>query len=91
MIREAREETGIDVEITGLAGATEFEMPAVRVVLVCLEARAVGGELKLSEEHDAAAWVPWAEFSGYDLTEHARPFMIEYSLRKGAHEHIAES
>ena len=32
-----------------LAGATEFETPAAHVT---------GGPLRISEEHDASAWVP---------------------------------
>src|SRR5690606_21176882 len=49
--REVMEECGLEVELTGLAGAMEFELPATRVVLLCMEARPVGGTLRLSEEH----------------------------------------
>src|SRR5437762_4704786 len=52
LIRETREETCLDVRITGLAGATQFDMPLVQVVLLCMEARITGGQIRLSEEHD---------------------------------------
>ena len=61
LMREVREEAGLDVEIIGFAGATSFEMPEVHVVLLCMEARMKGGEVRLSEEHDAFEWVPLAD------------------------------
>ena len=80
--REVLEETGLDVEITALAGATEFEMPAVHVVLLCLEARLTGGSLLLSEEHDDSAWVPLAELDARPLPASFAGFMLEYAARK---------
>src|ERR1035441_10199215 len=52
VLRETREETGLEVEITGLAGATSFEMPKVNVVLLCMEVRILNGDIHLSDEHD---------------------------------------
>ena len=49
LAREVREECGLQVELTGLAGATEFAMPAVNVILLCLEARLSDAELKRLE------------------------------------------
>ena len=83
VLRETREEAGLELELVGLAGATSFEMPAVNVVLLCLEARAAGRELRLSEEHDAAEWVPLAELGKRDLVETHRAFMLEYAARQG--------
>ncbi len=79
--REVAEETGLTVDLTAFAGATSFDMPAVRVVALCMEARVTGGTLNLSDEHDAAEWVPLAELNRWDLTEHARGFMLEYAGR----------
>ena len=81
VLRETKEEAGLDVEITGLVGATSFDMPRVHVVVLCIEARLTGGTLTLSHEHDAAEWVPPAELSRWDLPEHVRPFMLEYAGR----------
>jgi 8-oxo-dGTP diphosphatase len=83
--REAREETALDIEITGLAGATQFEMPKFHVVMLCLEARATGGEIKLSGEHDAFEWVPLVDFAKRPLVGLVRDFMLEYAREKGGH------
>lgn len=80
--REVREETGLEVELGRLVGATEFEMPKVRVVVLCLEARVTGGALALSEEHDAAEWVPLRDLADRDLTGHVRSFMLDYAARR---------
>jgi len=82
VVREAREETALDVEITGLAGAMQFEMPKVSVVLLCMEVRQLGGSLKLSEEHDDAAWVALEDFSKWEITEHTKAFMLEYATKR---------
>lgn len=82
VVREAKEETGLDVELTGFLGATSFEMARLHVVLVCFEARAIGGAVRLSEEHDAADWVPWARLAEFPLAESVRDFMLEQARRK---------
>ena len=84
VVREVKEETGLDVAITALAGATEFEMPRAHVVLLCLEARLTGGQLELSAEHDAAEWVTFADFRSLNLPEQVRDFMLEYAARRAA-------
>ena len=84
LVREVREETGLTVEVTGLAGASSFEMPTVNLVLLCLDARITGGTLCLSVEHDASDWVSAAALPGLDLPAQIRSFMIEYAARKGA-------
>ncbi len=83
VVREAKEETSLDVEITGLAGATQFEMPAVNVVLLCMETRLNAGDVRLSEEHDDFAWVPLSDLENWDIVESAKPLMVEYAKRKG--------
>jgi 8-oxo-dGTP diphosphatase len=81
--REVLEESGLQVEITGVAGALGYEMPAVHVVLLCLEARVFGGNLRLSEEHDEFAWVPFGEYPRMALVDNIRAFMLEYAAREG--------
>lgn len=83
VVRETREETALEVELTGFAGALSFEMQAAHIVLLCLEARRLGGEIRLSAEHDSFAWVPLADLNRWDLPEHHKPFMLEYAQRKG--------
>lgn len=82
--REVMEECGLTVELTALAGAMEFEMPAVRVVLLCMEARLTGGTMSLSEEHDEAAWIPLSNLQDQNLLAHQRVFMLDYARRKSS-------
>jgi hypothetical protein len=58
-------------------------MPKVNVVLLCMEARLTGGELKLSEEHDDFAWVPLDELLLKPLPAQVGDFMLAYAKRKG--------
>ncbi|MBN2560010.1 MAG: NUDIX domain-containing protein [Phycisphaerae bacterium] len=82
VVRETREEIGLDVEITGFAGATEFEMPKTNVVLLCMEARITGGEIALSHEHDAHEWVALGDIGNRQLPPAIRDFMVAYAERK---------
>ena len=63
--REVREETGIDIEITGLSGiysdprhVIAYDNGEVRQEFsLCLHAKPVGGELRSSSESRAARWI----------------------------------
>lgn len=59
VIREAREETGLDVEIVAPAGAFHYYRGREREPAVCIayHCRSASGEVRLSNEHDAAEWV----------------------------------
>jgi 8-oxo-dGTP diphosphatase len=81
--RETREETSLEVEITGLAGVTHFEAPAAHFVTLCMEVKTIGGEFKLSEEHDQHAWVAPTDFPKLPFTGQVTQFMLEYATRKG--------
>ena len=58
-------------------------MANVNVVLLCMETRLTGGELKLSEEHDDFAWVPLDELALKPLPAQVGDFMMDYAQRKG--------
>jgi 8-oxo-dGTP diphosphatase len=73
--RELREECGLEVDFLGLAGASEFQMPVGRIILLCLLARPTGGELRLSHEHDAFAWLPLAELAQRPILEAMKPIL----------------
>lgn len=82
LLREVREETRLTVQITGLAGATMYEMPSLHMVLLCMEACRVSGEVRLSEEHDNLAWVPLTEFHKYTFSPGVDVLMLNYAKRK---------
>lgn len=76
LIREVREETGLAVESTGLAGAVEFELPHVRVVQVCMAVRILAGTVVMSHEHEAFQWVQKDALLGMDLVPHQRRLLL---------------
>ena len=84
VVRESREDSGLEVVLTGVAGVTEFEMEKVHVVVLAMNVRVAGGELRLSEEHDAFDWVPLADLAGRNLTPPNAAFMLEYARKIGA-------
>jgi 8-oxo-dGTP diphosphatase len=81
VLREVREETGLEIELVGVAGAFHIEMSQQHLAVLCLEAKQTGGELRLSEEHDQSAWTPPAEMLQWNLTDGFRQFAQEYIKR----------
>ena len=79
LIREVTEETGLVVALTGLAGATQYEVDGQPIVALCMEARHIGGEVQLSEEHQSFAWMSWEAVSKKKLSENLRPFVQKYA------------
>jgi len=75
-VREVKEETGLDVKITGLIGVytnphhvIEYSDGEVRQQFsLCFTTELVGGTLTYDEESTAIAWVPATDIAG--LTMH---------------------
>jgi len=57
LIREVKEETGLDIVLESAVGVTEFELPKIRVVLLHMWARTHSKDVKLSDEHAEYAWL----------------------------------
>jgi 8-oxo-dGTP diphosphatase len=77
--REVVEETGLEIELTGVAGAFAIEMAQQRLAVLCMEAKPAGGALRLSEEHDQSAWAPLADLLQWNLTDGFRQFAETYT------------
>ena len=94
-IRECREETGLEIEITGLAGV--FSDPGHVIayangevrqpVNTCFTAWVTGGELTTTAEATEVAWVPPARIDGYDIHPAIRR-RIAHGLRPGTAPHV---
>ena len=83
VVRETHEETSLKIKIIGLVGATQFEMPKLNVVLLCMEARLKSGKVQLSDEHDDFAWVTLGELMHWnDLLEAIRPVLNGFLERR---------
>jgi 8-oxo-dGTP pyrophosphatase MutT (NUDIX family) len=78
-VRECREETGLQVEITGIVGVFSTPDHVIAYVKgdkikqvrqpinICLHARPVGGELTRTKEAAEVAWVATADLEDYDI------------------------
>ena len=78
VLREVAEETGLQIELTGVAGAYPIEVRGIHIAVLCLEATLAGGDLQLSEEHDDSEWVPLEDLGQRDLTPGLREFAEKY-------------
>jgi 8-oxo-dGTP diphosphatase len=82
LLREVREETGLEVELLDVVGAIGIEMAEVRLAVLCIETKLLGGTLRLSEEHDDHAWVPMAEVPEWNLTGGLKELAESYVAAK---------
>jgi 8-oxo-dGTP diphosphatase len=72
--REVREETGLAVRPSGVAGVTECEMAKAHVVVLYFDTVMEAGAVTLSAEHDAFTWVAPAELRALDLNPQMKDF-----------------
>jgi ADP-ribose pyrophosphatase YjhB (NUDIX family) len=80
VVREVREETGIDVEVTGLVGiytdpghVIVFSDGEVRQEFsMCFRARQVGGAVAVRGESREVRWVPAGQLGSLDLSVSTR-------------------
>jgi ADP-ribose pyrophosphatase YjhB (NUDIX family) len=80
-VRETREETGVDCEVTGLVGIYTDPRHVMlytsnrevrQEFSIVLTARATGGEPMRSEESSEVRWVARAELDGYSMDRSMR-------------------
>jgi 8-oxo-dGTP pyrophosphatase MutT (NUDIX family) len=87
-VRETVEETGIEVEVTGLVGiyshpghVIAYDDGEVRQEFsICFRARRVGGELRTSPESTQVRWVGPSALDGLDIHPRMR-VRIDHGLR----------
>ena len=79
--REVGEETGLEIELVGVAGAFHIEMAQQHLAVLCLEAKPTGGAFALSEEHDQSVWAPLPDLLQWNLTDGFREFAQAYLNR----------
>jgi len=83
LLREVQEETGLNISLQQVVGATESELPARKVAYLIMEGRLVSGATRLSHEHTVFVWVPVNQLLEMDLVEQFVEFAKAYSLAKG--------
>jgi len=72
------EETGLDVKLTGIAGAVEGSLPGLRIALLIMEARTRATEITLGQDQDAYLWLRPAEIFSLKLRPPFRKFLAAY-------------
>ena len=80
LIRETREETGLDIRLRRVVGSAQWEMPQRIVAFLFLEAEPVGGiDVRLSDEHEAYRWHPRKQLAELAVPDYARDFVQQYA------------
>ncbi|WP_327023089.1 NUDIX hydrolase [Micromonospora sp. NBC_01739] len=95
VVREVREETGIEVEVTGLVGiysnphhVMAYDDGEVRQQFsICFTARPVGGKLTTSSESRQVRWVNPAQLNHLDIHPSMR-LRIDHALKERATPYI---
>ncbi|MEU1287477.1 NUDIX domain-containing protein [Kitasatospora sp. NPDC005856] len=90
-VREVREETGLDVEITGLVGTytdprhvIAYSDGEVRQQFnICFTARVTGGELRISDESTDLRFVAPGDIGGLPM-HHTQRLRLEHYLARRA-------
>jgi 8-oxo-dGTP diphosphatase len=82
--REVLEETGLEVEIVGPVDTFHYYRGAAReeAIGIAFHCRALGGEVRLSAEHDAARWVPLARLGDVEVSEPLRGCLASFAGRR---------
>src|SRR5690554_1277172 len=73
VVREVREETGLEIEVDGVAGVFELKatvegLPEFHYTIVDYFAHPVGGELMPGDDAEEIRWVSLEELDDYELT-----------------------
>lgn len=90
-VREVREETGYEVEVTGLVGTYTDARHVIaysdgevrRQFNVCFRARVVGGELAVSDESHEVRWFAPDEIEDLPM-HHTQRLRVEHALNGSA-------
>jgi 8-oxo-dGTP diphosphatase len=79
MLRETRDETGIDVRPLSMSGAVEAQIPKMHLVMMFFEVTPIAStSVVLSPEHDGYAWTKPDGIAALHLTPHVREFLKEH-------------
>lgn len=80
VVRELREETGLDVEVTGFIGFSEVFEGDQHFVILDFLAAVVGGEARAGDDADAVAWVTRDELASRPTTDRLLDFLDAHGV-----------
>jgi ADP-ribose pyrophosphatase YjhB (NUDIX family) len=73
-VRECREETGLEIRLTGLVGVfsdprhiIEYKKEVRQPINICFRGQVAGGKLTTTEEATAVEWVAPGQMDDYDI------------------------
>lgn len=76
LLREAKEETGLEISLEHVMGCAEGDIPDKRLAYLFLSAKIIGSDaVILSDEHDDFKWVTPEEALTLDLCPAFVPFL----------------
>jgi ppGpp synthetase/RelA/SpoT-type nucleotidyltranferase len=78
LLREVEEETGLRVHLTRLLGSSQWEMEELQIAHLYFAAIVLGGETRLSDEHDMMEWVPGAKLAEMNVAPPYREFLQSF-------------
>lgn len=84
--REVMEETGLTIDVVGLAGYREALPPKTgggHYIILPFAARWVSGEINLNDELDDAKWLTSAQLGNLPVTEGLRDIMLSVERMLG--------
>lgn len=84
LVRELREETGLEVEVGPLVTVVERVAGDHHYVILDYLVRITGGTLRAGDDADAARWVRWDELAELPLTEGLVPVLEEARALAGS-------
>jgi ADP-ribose pyrophosphatase YjhB (NUDIX family) len=79
-VREIREETGLDIEVTGFVGFTEVVLDDRHLVILDLAAGLLGGRLEAGDDADDARWVTRSELASLPTTDGLLDFLDAHGV-----------
>lgn len=79
LLREVREETGLELVLERVVGAAQSDLPEWRIAYIILNAALDSGEVCLSDEHTDFLWVDQAALSETDLCPQFKAFAVAYA------------
>ncbi len=89
LVRELREEFGIETEVTGFVGASIHTYDHVSIELLAYTTVYQSGDFVLND-HEAIRWVPIAELTDYDFAEADRPIVRQLQERSATSSEAAD-
>ena len=78
LLREIKEETGLQVLIKDVAGTATFETSKYKVVLLIMNLIADSTNVKTSDEHEDYLWIPLEKAISIDLSVYLFDFLKKY-------------